>query len=191
MQTLRCFIAVPLDEFTRQWLAGIQEELAGEISYRVRWEKPDNFHITLKFLGDVAVSRLDHVLKVVGAISERTRCFTLHPLRLDAFPSPYRPRVLCLRVEDYEGRLRALARDIEERLAEMGFEREARTFKGHITLGRVPKNVRPTPSEEILKSISVRGLEDIEADQIWVMESQLTPQGAIYNALAKYELALE
>ncbi len=147
----------------------------------VRWVRPENVHLTLKFLGDVAEADLDRVAEVLEKIPERHEPFEVALSGFGAFPSARRARIFWAGIGEGSERLRALARDVELSLEPLGFEREARPYTPHLTLGRA----RGRPAS----------LETVEASapgpHFWVrrmelMKSVLGRSGAAYSTVAAY-----
>lgn len=185
MKTLRCFVAVPLNSFIRDRVCELQDQLRRSADGRIRWEKPGNLHITIKFLGDVSVSRIDPINGILRDVAAQTPGFGVCAIGLDAFPSARRPRVLYLHVDDPEGRLTAMAGAVDDGLGPLGFPVERRPFVGHVTLGRAGRDSRIGSMEEQLRAVSPSSVGDIEVEELWLMESELTPNGSIYTPLSR------
>ena len=132
--SVRAFVAVFPPPEVRETLARAARKLP--VSGEVRWVRPANVHLTLKFLDDVAEADLSRVAEVLGAISERHEPFEVALCGFGAFPSGRRARILWAGIGEGSERLRALARDVELSLEPLGFEREARPYTPHLTLGR-------------------------------------------------------
>jgi len=101
----------------------------------VRWVEPENFHVMLKFLGDVRRERVDAVIDAIKRAAEATRPFETAITGFGAFPTVRRPNVLWLGVEA-SPELRCLKQDLEWALGDAGFASETRSFHPHVTLGR-------------------------------------------------------
>ncbi|MFM7135502.1 MAG: RNA 2',3'-cyclic phosphodiesterase, partial [Planctomycetota bacterium] len=139
---LRLFVAVPLPPVVLTQAAAIIARLA-ERSGRVRWSDPRRLHLTLAFLGD-AVSE-GRVPAIAAAIDEA--CRGIPPLvvgcgGLGRFPAAGRPRVVWLGVADGAADLIRLHEAVAQRLEPLGFQREARGWLPHVTLGRLPGHGR-------------------------------------------------
>jgi 2'-5' RNA ligase len=155
----------------------------------VSWTAPDNLHLTLRFLGDVdehGVSRLTSALPqaVVGQ-----RAFVLRMAGAGAFPNFARPRVVWIGVTDPRP-LSALAEDVEQACALLGFERDARAFAGHVTLGRVRRPL----SREAARALesAARGVPNDYVTTVQsaeLMQSELSPRGSRYTVVASLPLA--
>lgn len=188
MQALRCFVAVPIAAQVAHGLARVQDELRVAVPRGVRWERPSNLHLTLKFLGDVSVDLLPRVTEVVARAAEAAGTSRVRPEAVDAFPNAARPRVLVLCLADAEGALNAAVRVLEEGFAELGFAREQRAFRPHLTLGRVERDARLGDLGPILHEVRCGDAPAIPVDSLVLYQSDLSPRGATYTALCEYQL---
>ncbi len=132
---MRLFIAADLSPDVRAHLAAHLEKVRHDAG--VRWVSPESFHITLKFLGETDASRVKDIQSLVQRVSSRYSCFSLFLKSGGAFPSTKNPRVLWTGVSgDFEC-LKKISEEIEEELIPFGFPKENRSFRPHLTLGRV------------------------------------------------------
>lgn len=185
MAKLRTFIAVEIPESVRNRIAEFQAELKREPG-RVSWTKPENIHLTLKFLGDVDEAEIPQITAALERAVQGIAPFEVEVRTTGGFPSLRRPRVLWVGCADAEGRLRQLAEQVESELAGIGYRREGRKFSPHLTIGR--------PKTPFIEKIAQR-MENTEfvggtmpVREVVVMKSQLHPQGAIYTPLARVAL---
>lgn len=179
---MRVFVAVFPPPEVRKALADAARRLP--INGNVRFTAPANVHLTLKFLGDVAEDDMGHVARALGPVRERHGPFEAGISGFSAFPSPRRARILWAGIGEGADRLRALAQDVEERLQPLGFEREARPYHPHLTLGRA--RGRPVTLQDTKVSPPVAGFL---VDQVDLVESVLDSAGATYSTLAAYPLS--
>ena len=107
-----------------------------------RWIPPENWHVTLKFLGRTAARLTPWVGETVGAIAGAHPPATLQVRGLGAFPSTQRARVLWAGIDDPAGVLTGLVADLETGLAE-AFRPEVRRFHPHLTVARSEPPLRP------------------------------------------------
>ena len=134
---LRLFIAIALPEEAKRALKLAQDELkAGLTGSALRWTRPDQYHLTLKFLGDVEDSSVSEIIRAL-----RRSCSGFPQLEMRAegagvFPNLRRPRVIWAGVRDGAEALTLLQEGIELALEPFAFGREERDFNGHITLAR-------------------------------------------------------
>lgn len=177
MTKIRTFIAAELPEEVKVHLASVSEVLAQQLPPgAVRWVKPEQIHLTLRFLGDTAVDQLPAITSALDEAMGRQAPFTLYLDELGCFPNRKRPRVIWAGLSGEEAAVARLKRAIDECLVPLGWERETRPFQPHLTLGRV-KDVRKLARVEwgtLLKHLAM------PLAAVYLIESQLTPQGPIY-----------
>ena len=187
MQKIRTFVAfkIPL-----QLLKFFEELLLEMRQYHpdVKWVKARSIHITLKFLGEITVDEIQTVIEGVEKAVNGFSKFILKTSDRGAFPSMKRPRVLWVGLKDEnKDRLLQLQKSIEGELTQCGFPKEKRDFKPHLTVGRVR-------SSHGIQSVSKAFMEypfpeiEIPIDEVLVMKSELTRQGAIYTVQKSFQL---
>ena len=178
---IRTFIAVEISEPIREQISALVDVLRAKGS-KVSWVRPENLHLTLKFLGDVEEDRIDDVVKGTQEATKGMQPFTLSFSGLGVFPGFKRPRVIWVGVNKGSDSLGRLQRKIEEELVRRGFEREKRRFSPHLTIGRVRT---PQGINELMSVI--RGgeftSEETTVERVVVMKSDLSPTGAVYSPL--------
>jgi 2'-5' RNA ligase len=149
---------------------------------RVRWTKPENVHLTLKFLGDIREEALEQVRAALEKVCSEHAPFGVELTGLGAFPSARRARVLWMGVGAGFEELRSLASDLDAALVTLGFEPEERPYTPHLTLGRI--RGRPAsfdlPPEAGGSRVPVRRVE--------LVESTLAPEGAAYETVGAFAL---
>lgn len=188
MSKIRTFIAVELPDQTRLDIANLQKDLASA-GLKLRWVKPQNIHLTLKFLGDVDGDKLADICDSITAVSCQHQLFDLQPKGLGCFPGLRNPRVIWVGISGTLEVLRALQSDVENALIPFGFNAEKRPFRGHLTVGRVKSRVSPHKLAEALRTHSDFNSEVFTVKQVTVFESKLQPTGPLYTKLC--ELPLE
>lgn len=149
------------------------------------------FHITLKFLGNVPVTEVDAVRDALAKAYAGARTFALSGGRLGAFSSPVRTRVLWRGLREGNEPLTHCAARTESALVPLGFESN-HDFRPHITLARfsTPLNLGQWILGEDAR-LADEGREPFppfEASEFTLIHSQLTPQGALYTPVAAYPL---
>ncbi len=177
---MRTFVAVfPPPEVREAALARARRLSVGG---RMWWSRPENVHLTLKFLGDVQEEVLDDLYTTLEEVCGRHAGFDAELAGFGAFPSARRAQILWAGISAGSGGLRSLATDLDATLAPLGFEREKRPYTPHLTLGRArskPASFEPSP-EEYIGEFRVRYVE--------LTESKLTPEGAIYRTVRAFAL---
>ena len=188
--TVRVFIALDLPPSAKEQLAGVIATLRRAIPAGVRWVDPAGIHLTLKFLGNVDAGLVGPILEALqpGPVGFDRGPFPLHLEGLGVFPNQREPRVLWAGVGGAMPDLADLQQRVDASIATLGFARENRPFRPHLTLGRVRDGVEPAARREIGAVIAEQAgalSPDYawRADEIHLIRSNLTPQGAIYTSL--------
>lgn len=186
MGILRAFIAIELPAQTRAALerqsARLRQSLGGDL---IRWVPAENIHLTLKFLGDVADTHLIFLKQTISQAAEAHAPFDLQIGGLGCFPNLRAPRVIWVGVHA-PAALSSLQKAIEAGAARLGYEKEARAFSPHLTLGRARQNLSPAELPRIraaLSSIQLGETETARVSAVHLFKSELTPNGSIYTKL--------
>lgn len=191
MKTVRSFIAIELSDEARSVLVDLQNRLKAVVPPKaVRWTAPRNIHLTLHFLGDVAVSEVEKVTEAVNAAASNCQSFMLTVAGLGCFPNSRRPRIIWAGVAGDTATLVRLQRDLGEKLKVIDFSPEARPFSAHLTIGRVRNGIprrHLTQLAEALEQeqLSVGELVTLEVTEISLIKSELKPGGSVYTPLAR------
>ena len=181
---IRSFIAIELSKEIHGELGRIIDNLK-PIQGNIRWMKPENIHLTLKFLGDLSPERIKTVKRVLDGVASGLRKFDLSLGGLGGFPRLELPRIIWIGIEEGNEETKQLNRSIEGSLAKEGFEREDRQFHPHLTLGRV-KQIKDKSdfkkSIEEVKKLSPPSAR-MEVNHLTLFQSTLTSKGSIYTPL--------
>jgi 2'-5' RNA ligase len=185
---MRLFFAVPLTDEVSAIVHGAVGRIPLE-NPPWRWIPPRNYHITLKFLGEVGDALLPRLVDAASCAAGAVSSFDLSFLRFGAFPSISRPRVFFYAAERGSAELASLAGSLEEELLSLGFEPERRRFRAHLTLARVRN--RPTLEvQRILESVpDLPGTALQRVDRFVLMQSTLSRSGARYEELGSFPLS--
>jgi len=183
----RIFVAISLPEDVRHAITAAQAELRGALPPEcVRWTKPGQFHLTLKFLGGVEVHRLEALSGSVRGACEGLGRLPLRAGQIRFFPTPRHPRVVWVRVQDRFDRLSDLQRAVETATADFTSERPEGTYTGHITLGRCQRIKRPQAESlaKLAAAMENRLLGEWTAETVDIIRSELSSSGSRYTTLA-------
>jgi len=179
---MRLFLAVPLTEDARQ---AITRHLRGALAHPLpgRQVRPENWHLTLRFLGEVDEVGADRVVREVDA-AERGPAFTVQWGSLGAFPRPRRATVLWLGLERGVEEAERLAAVVEESLEAAGFAPEDRPFRSHMTLSRLRPDQDVTV---VLEAVPPVGLA-MAVNRVVLYQSHLGPGGPRYEQVESFPL---
>ena len=182
-RTRRCFIALPLDEACIGDLTDFMQTVRIE---GMRPTRPENMHLTLKFLGDVEDSALPELMNQIRDAVASSPAFELEVTGAVFLPDTRRARVFAAECQ-LAVELARLFNVVEDVTAACGFRREGRAYHPHITLGRFRRPPRRLPRGDEL-ALPVTGCR---IEQIVLLQSDLAPGGAVYTSLAQFPLASE
>ena len=188
---LRLFAALDPSGPVREQIADRQavvRRAAGHLADLVRWTPVDRLHVTLQFLGAVPEERVPSIRAAMEAAAAASRPLALEVIGAGGFPGPGRPRVVWLGVRDDEGRLVALAADLADRLAALGFPRTGRPLSPHFTLGRARDGRGPPGLGGAIAAAAVAPGIRWPATELCLFRSHLSSAGARYEALARFPL---
>lgn len=185
---LRLFVAIELPAFVSDALAKLQAEMK-QVDIPVRWLPPENIHLTLKFLGETPVSAIKTVESQLSAAAGNFSPIQLRAQGLSVFPGPRRARVLWTGTGGETDRLAALQKEVEERLAAIGFEKENRPFTAHLTLARFKGKSDPETVISLMHQYGDFASAFFSAGSVCLFESRLTSGGAVYARRGRYSLS--
>ncbi|ABM80255.1 RNA 2',3'-cyclic phosphodiesterase [Hyperthermus butylicus] len=142
-----------------------------------------NLHITLRFLGNIPLSLVDEIEKIIR--DAKPRRVVIRIRGVGAFPSPARPRVVWVGVEEGEGakELERLYREIERGLRRLGFKPEREEFVPHVTLARLKGSRNIDRVVKLLNELADIEVGEIVLESVRLKQSILTPRGPIYKTL--------
>ena len=179
---MRLFIAVNLPDEIKRAASRIQEKLK-LTGADVRWVPVNNFHVTLKFLGEVPQEQAARVIDALAGSLKGSTPFTLSLQGLGGFPSVESPRVVWLGVKEGAPQLEDIALRIEGALEREGFQKEDRPFTGHVTIGRVRSSRNRAQLAQALQGASAAAAGSFPVASIEVMQSVLSSAGPYYECL--------
>ena len=183
----RIFFAVKIEpgKFLTEVVQTFQLSLNDE---KIKWTVPDNYHITLAFLGDTEEGKI----QILGDLAEKSCAgsgeFDFFLRGAGVFRSPKEPRVIWVGIQESE-KLIQLAELVNSAVKMSGINIEEKSFRPHLTIGRLKR----LQSQDILKSL-LKKYEDTEIQVILVkevilFESITKPTGPFYSALRKFRVS--
>ena len=187
--TVRAFIALEIPEAVRGSLLRLQQQLrAGGL--RARWVRPENVHLTVRFLGDIPLGVIPPVCSALEGAADGLKAPELQVANLGVFPNLRRARVIWAGLggqvdglNKIKARVDACLQTVDRRL----FPIENRRFRAHLTLGRFRK-----PVEEGLAAALKEPAGDdplpFFAKTLALLRSELKPGGPVYTPLGRWTL---
>lgn len=154
---------------------------------REKWVAEDNLHVTLRFLGNVDDQLCAHIPDALGATVPAIERYRLHLGAARAVPRPRAASLLWVEATSGAPETADLAAVISETLAHLGFERDTRPFKTHVTLCRARRLRRASvpgldAMDHVLNRSDERGVS-LSVREATLFSSVLTPRGPVYEEL--------
>jgi 2'-5' RNA ligase len=184
---MRTFVAIDLSPEIKDQLGDLVNSLR-LLARNIKWVARENYHLTLKFLGEISDSQAETVRTVIEEVLKRHQQFLLIMKGTGSFP-PGQNRMRVIWAGVAEGKaLLGLQQDLEESLSKKGFPREDRPFSPHLTIGRakVPENQERLRKE--LEKCSQKEFGSMSVREITFFQSILHPEGPEYIVISKHNL---
>ena len=186
-QSIRTFIAIELPPDVKTLLDNVQQGLRS-LPLKAKWVRTQNIHLTLKFLGNIDPANIEDIGRAMADAAGDCARFTLTVGGIGFFPGVKRPRVVWAGLGGETEILFKLQRQLAQQLAAIGYPKEKRPFKAHLTLGRIRQAVDPGTIGRAMQDCSNVGDLQFTADRITFFRSDLQPTGAVYTPLKRTTL---
>jgi len=190
---VRLFAALEIPAAVGDNLAALIKEfreLSSQVAdKRPRWVRPENLHVTLKFIGEVAEAKLEGIGAALSTVQTDAQ-LELRFHGLGFFPNENRPTVLWTGL-DASTSLQTLAGDIDGALATQGIAKEKRAFVPHLTLARFDSPGLHEKLRVAIQKNSGRDFGSFQAREFHLIESRLKPLGAEYTTLHSFRIGAE
>lgn len=180
---MRLFVALEIPAVVREKLAALLGDLRA-IDEGPRWVRPENLHVTLKFIGEVSQEKLREIQPALAAVRANSEV-KLELRGLGFFPAEKRPRVFWVGMQA-SANLATLARDIDAALGETGIPRETREFSPHLTLARINDGNLSEKLRAAIRERSAAEFGTIETSEFHLVESKLRRGGAEYTRVESF-----
>jgi RNA 2',3'-cyclic 3'-phosphodiesterase len=180
---VRLFVALEIPSAVRENFAALLEFLRA-VSPQTRWVRPENLHVTLKFMGEVPETKLAATRSALAGVRS-DQAVTLDFRGLGFFPNEKRPRVFWAGIEASPN-LKTLAADVESAMEKLGIPREQRPFSPHLTLARFESPGLPDKLRFAIQENRAREFGSLRTNQYHLIESKLKPSGAEYTTLGSF-----
>jgi len=180
-EMIRSFIAFDIDsEHVLKKLAEAQNMLA-KTGADLTLVKPQNIHITMRFLGDITPSMVEKIDKEMQGIVFKP--FDVEIRGVGAFPNLKYARVVWAGIQQGTEELRKIFDQLEQRLRSLGFRPDPKGFSAHLTIARVRSGRNKAQLAECVNGMVDFEFGKIHAESLRLKKSVLTPQGPIYSVL--------
>jgi 2'-5' RNA ligase len=183
---MRVFVALEIPFAVRENLAALLNALRS-VSARTSWVRPENLHVTLKFIGEAAEAKLAAIRSALAGVRSE-QPVTLAFRGLGFFPNEKHPRVFWAGIEASPN-LKTLAADIDRAAEKLGIPAEKRPFSPHLTLARFEPPRLPEKLRAAIQENAARDFGSLRAGRFHLIESKLKPAGAEYTTVESFPFA--
>ncbi len=181
---MRAFIAVPCPDELKDAMVEIQEQIK-ELG-RLTLVKPENIHLTMKFLGEVDEGKIPDITKRLEFLSE-LQSFDISLKGIGAFPSMDYIRVIWVGVDKGASDIVKIHSEIDHNLKELNFKKD-KNFHPHLTIARVKFPKKKEELRNIIQKNSARDFGSFQVERIELMQSRLSPKGPEYSVIHETRL---
>lgn len=184
---MRLFTAIPVPDHIKQYAGTIRKELENT-GADVKWVEEENYHLTLKFLGDVSPDTLEQIDDFLERAAVSSPSFRLRLQGMGFYPHRRRPRVVWIGIAGELEKALFLGDRVDAYLASLGFEVENRRDY-HLTMGRIrsERNIDNLVNTVLARENEIQ-TNFFSVREFYLMESQLTSSGPIYTIKKKFSL---
>ena len=187
-ENIRAFLAIEPPEDILQAMSRLQEKLKREISGRISWTKPQGQHLTLKFFGDITAEDIKNICAAVENRIVSGSSLNLKIEKMGVFPDARRPQVLWCGVTGDVEKLSVLQKQLDSDFVSIGFPKEDRPFRAHLTLGRIKESRGLSGISEALTKHNAFAAGEFGCKELILFQSRLLQQGSVYTKLAEFPL---
>ncbi len=188
-KNIRAFLAIEPPEDILQEMSRLQDKLKREINGRISWTRPQGQHLTLKFFGDISTEDVKNICTAVQNRIVSESKLNLKIEKMGVFPDARRPRVIWCGVTGDTEKLSIIQKQLDSDFAAIGFPAEDRPFRAHLTLARIKDWRDLMGMNEALVKHSEFAAGEFIGDKLFLFQSKLSPQGAVYTKLAEFALS--
>jgi 2'-5' RNA ligase len=183
-ELVRCFLAIDIENHAAlKKIVEIQKTLRNTDAH-IKFVKPENIHITMKFLGNVPLNLINRISNKLQKVEFDT--FQAKLKGLGVFPRLAYPRIVWIGITNGSDNLRRIFNQIESILGKLGFQQEMKGFSPHITIARVKSLKNKTKLIDLIKNKSEYDIGEIQINSLKLKKSELTAKGPIYSTINQF-----
>jgi len=184
---VRLFVAIELTHEVRDALQEVQNAL-GRAADGVRWVRPEQLHLTIKFLGEVPDGEVPRVVEAVARSAARSRPFEMQLTECGCFPPRGPVRIVWVGTHDRSGALQECVNAVEDEMEGIGFPKELRPFSPHLTIGRAKDGRSVGGVRTAVDDGKVKPVRQ-SVGELTLMSSELSPKGPSYSVVTSVKLS--
>ncbi len=154
---------------------------------QIRWVNSENLHLTLRFLGNTSIDRIEGITKAITKAIANEKEFSFEIQNLGVFGSNYNPKVIWFKVFD-DDILGKLETKISTELDSEGFIKDRQNFVPHLTIARLKKLKDKSLFNNIIEKYKDIQIQNTDVKELILYESILHKKGAEYKIIQKFNL---
>ena len=153
----------------------------------IKWVRPENMHLTLKFFGETEEGRIANICEVLDILTLDYDALNVRLKGVGIFGSSYNPRVIWFGIENNE-LLKKLGNHLISDLSKAGFPGDRQNFVPHLTAGRIRKLRHKNCFQTAINQLKEEFIQEISVDEICLFNSILKPDGPVYEVIENFKL---
>jgi RNA 2',3'-cyclic 3'-phosphodiesterase len=157
---------------------------------RASWVREENLHLTVKFLGDTPVTRVEAFSEATQRAANRVSPFELIVGGCGMFPPRGQPRVLWIGIQDPSGELINYHRALEDEGAKLGFARDERPFHPHLTIARLRQSPDARQLADLHREMGFAPVS-VKVNDVCVIRSEMRGEGSRYTVISRSDFPSE
>jgi 2'-5' RNA ligase len=189
---VRTFIAISVPAGVSSAFVQLQRSLEKQTGVGlVHWTSPDQFHLTLSFLGHIAPAAAAQAGQALTRLCAAVRPFELGATGVGCFPNLRRPKIIWAGLTGQIEELSHLQKSVEGATHHLSEKPSDRQFHPHLTLGRVRPSSNRSQTRRLaasVASLSSFSVENWTVRELRLMRSDLSGQGAIHTCLSVHPI---
>ena len=187
--TIRCFVAIEIPDLIQNLLTTVQDALRPKIG-KASWVRHGNFHLTLKFIGDIEKQRVPKIGAALQRVAATHAPFPVEIGGIGTFPNLTRPRVLWIGLKHGASAVSTLAETVNNGLVKLEYPADTR-FHPHLTLARLKNHIDLKPFTDSFKQYEILDRGSFTVNEIALIRSEMHPTGVVYTPLKTCQLEKE
>jgi 2'-5' RNA ligase len=183
LKKIRAFLSLNLEDSVKFRIAEIQKELQKKLdNYLIKWENPEKFHLTVRFLGDIKENDAVNLIEELGNINWNFEKLKFTANGTGFFPNPRKPNVVFIGLNEDGNSSIELVDKIDKVITGFGIQPDKK-FVAHITLGRFRRENRKSADTN-----NFAGFEpfSVNFDSYYLMESVLDYRGSKHYSVKQF-----
>jgi 2'-5' RNA ligase len=181
---IRTFLSLNLNSSLKEKISEIQKKLQVYLKeHPIKWEDPEKFHLTLRFLGDIEENSAEQLKNDLESIEFDFDMLNFQSSGIGFFPNPKRPNVVFVELHEDGNNTEQLLLKLDEVINKYGIKPDKK-FVAHITMGRFRRENR--------NSVRIENMPHFEPFEVvltsfYLMKSVLNTKGSVHSVLKEFK----